>query len=859
MPGALWAKAPLALLRHRVGLLAVFSAAFLVAAGAAAGPLMNAGAESEALQSKLAQLTPLAAGLVIERPLGRGGADVARADARRRAAAVALGRTLPSVGPPVLATTMYAELSGVQGSPRFVLLMARTGAMSHVQRLDGSGPGVWLPSALAKRAGGHVELNGGFSAHGVSLLVGALYRRLDNDLGNPYWVNFASVIRSSNPDASPPAPIVLVTQAQLYRLFPGPGEVANYFEFPIDAQSMTPGRAKHIAGVFQDVTRSLAAHSALAASLGCGNGQLSCQVTSEVSDAVRLASAGNSSLRPVIDLLAGFCVLVALSAALIAGVFTGRRRAAEARLSLVGGEAHSLFLVRAALEALLPAVCGAAAGFAIAVELVRLFTPDGSVDAGVVRQAGARALLSVLASVVAVALGVTLARGRLGAGGRTTWRTVARVPWEVIALAAAVVSWLVIDSGGGLVKDPVAGSHPRLVVLLLPALVAAPFTGLIGRALRSVVLRRISTASVAVFLALRRVAAARGLVVALTVTVAAGIASLAFAEILQSSLSANSHVKAFVSNGSDVQGIIDPARAIPRSFPYPVTKVSEVFDAGSLASGQSFEAIAVDPSSLERVLAPHWSKDVRAAVHALATSNAKLPAVAVGLGTGEHVVTVGDTRTVVQVVARVRAFPGMEPAQPLLVLPVRALAHPPAESYTYVWATGPPQQVEAALLHSTLSPSYLTAVAEFSRNPDVQNITRTYGFLRIVALAIVALSLVALMLYLSGRERSQLVTSAFLRRMGISQPRQALSVALESSFLVALATVIGLAAALVTAGAIVGHVDPLAAYSPPPVADVPWLLLAGSGAGVIVVAAVVGAILTLVVRRSGVGEELRVS
>ena len=858
MPRALWAKAPLALLRHRVGLLAVFSAALLVAAGAAAGPLMNAGAESEALQSKLSQLTPLGAGLVIERPLSFDRVDVAAADARRRAAAVALGRTLSSVGPPVLATTTYAEISGVQGGPRLVLLMARTGAMSHVQRLDGNGPGVWLPSALAKRAGGHIEVNAGLSRRNLSFPVGAVYRRLDADLGNPYWVNFASVIRSSNPDASPPAPIVLLTKAQLYRLLRGAGGVANYFEFPIDAQSMTPGRAKHIARVFQNVRRSLAAHSALAASLGCGSERLPCSVSSEVSDAVRLASAGNSSLRPVIDLLAGFCVLIALSAALIAGVFTGRRRAAEARLSLVGGEARSLFLIRSALEAFLPAVGGAAAGFAIAVELVRLFTPDGSVDASIVRQAGARVVVSLLASVASVALGVTLARGRLGAGP-TTCRTVARLPWEAIALAAAVVSWLVIGSGGGLVKDPVAGSHPRLVVLLLPALVAAPFTGLAGRTFRSVVLRRISVASVAVFLALRRVAAARGLVVALTVTVAAGIASLAFAEILQSSLSANSTVKAFVSNGSDVQGIIDPARAIPRSFPYPVTKVSEVFDAGRLASGQPFEVITVDPPSLERVLAPHWSQDVRSAVHALATSQAQLPAVAVGLGTGRYVVTIGDTRTAVQVVARVRAFPGMEPTQPLLVIPVRALAHPPAESFTYVWATGPPHQVEAALLHSTLSPSYLTAVAEFSRNPDVQNITRTYGFLRIVALAIVVLSLVALMLYLSGRERSQLVTSAFLRRMGVSQPRQALSVALESSFLVALATVIGLAAALVTAGAIVGHVDPLAAYSPPPVADVPWLLLVASGAGVIAVAAVVGAILTLVVRRSGVGEELRVS
>ena len=73
MPRALWAKAPLALLRHPVGLLAVVCAAFLVGVGAAAGPLMNAGAESEALQSKLAQLTPLAAGLTIDRPLAPDG------------------------------------------------------------------------------------------------------------------------------------------------------------------------------------------------------------------------------------------------------------------------------------------------------------------------------------------------------------------------------------------------------------------------------------------------------------------------------------------------------------------------------------------------------------------------------------------------------------------------------------------------------------------------------------------------------------------------------------------------------------------------------------------------------------------
>jgi predicted lysophospholipase L1 biosynthesis ABC-type transport system permease subunit len=176
-----------------------------------------------------------------------------------------------------------------------------------------------------------------------------------------------------------------------------------------------------------------------------------------------------------------------------------------------------------------------------------------------------------------------------------------------------------------------------------------------------------------------------------------------------------------------------------------------------------------------------------------------------------------------------------------------------------VWASGPPRQVEAALTRSSLSPTYLTVLADFSHNPDVQNVTRTYGFLRIVAAAVVLLAFLALILYLSGRERAQLVTSAFLRRMGFSQARQALSVALEVGILVLVATVSGLAAALVTSGAIVGHVDPLAQYSPAPVANIPWTLLVAFAVLAMLVAALAGALLTLAVRRSDIGEALRVS
>src|SRR3569832_1341620 len=66
LPRALWKRAPLVLLRHRGVFAAIFAAPQLVAPAAAAAPLLRAGAESEALKTKLAELSPLGAGLTIE-------------------------------------------------------------------------------------------------------------------------------------------------------------------------------------------------------------------------------------------------------------------------------------------------------------------------------------------------------------------------------------------------------------------------------------------------------------------------------------------------------------------------------------------------------------------------------------------------------------------------------------------------------------------------------------------------------------------------------------------------------------------------------------------------------------------------
>jgi putative ABC transport system permease protein len=683
----------------------------------------------------------------------------------------------------------------------------------------------------------------------VTMRVGAAYRQLDADLSNPYWVNFTTRIRARNLDKPLPPTVIHVDPRDVYRIARtvGDGSVQNVYEFPIDTHGITPQRARKIAHAFESVRRS----AAIRAGLGCGR----CLFTSSLVDAVRLASASNAALAPVVTLLAGFCVLLAVAAAAVAGAFTSRRRAGESRLSLVLGERALSFGARTAIEALVPALAGAAVGVAAAVALTRVLAPEGTVDPTVARHAAALAAGSVVLSALAVAVGATFARGRL-----VPQRRRLRLSWELPVAALAAATWIVVLSGGGLVHNGAGGSHPRLVVLVLPALVAAAAAGVGARVARSALGRSVGAdAPIAVLLAVRRVAAARGLLVMLVVTIAVGIASLAFAQILRSSLDAGSLEKAYVANGSDVQGLVEPGRSPEPSFPYPATVVTEAFAAGRFASGQSFELIVVEPRSLRRVLAAHWPASVRNAVRALATSHAPLPAIAIGAAAGPQDVTIGSTSRRVDVVATPRVFPGMVPGSAVLVVPQRALGALPDLAFSYVWATGPPQQVERALARSNLAPSFLTRATDVSRSADVTTVTRTYGLLRVVAIAFALISLVGLVLYLNARSRSQLVSSEFLRRMGLPDRAQAASVSLEAALLAAFSTVVGLGAALATSGLIVDRVDPLPQYAPSATTVVPWSELLAAAAAVVVVAAVVGAMVSLAVRRDRLGEALRVA
>jgi hypothetical protein len=873
MPRALWLKAPFVLLRHRSVLLAVICASFLVALAAASAPLLRAGAESEALKGKLQELSPLAAGLTIQ----TGGArdpNLAAGDASRRAAVLRLARTLPFADAPILTTSTYAQVSGSArdgGSPADVVAMTRSDATSHVQRLSGDGHGAWVAATVARlahvRAGGLLGLVqpsfGDSGAPALRVPVGAVYLPLDQDLGNPYWVDFLAQIRPPNIDAPPLPTFLLMSRAELYRTArkAGGGVVTNVFELPVAAGSITPARAGEIAARFAEIRRSLARQTPLARRIGCP-----CRTSTSIEAALTLAAQSVAALTPVISLLAGFAALIAVGAAFVAGVFNTRRRTAEARLSVVGGESRAVYGLRAVLESLLPVLVGSVGGLLAASALTRTLTPGGTVDHAVLGSALAAAAGGAAVAIAAIAVGAFVARGP-AIERRRRRGAITRVPWELPVLAAAAISYAFVRHGGGLVKNQAIGAHPRLIVFVFPLLLAAGIAG-VGSRFARWAMRRPTIASHVVFLALRRLAAARAMLVLLTVTAAVACSAVTFAEVLGTSLDSNSSEKAYVANGADVQGLIDPAKVVPSGFRFPVTKVEESFDSAQLDDGTHVELLTVDPISLRRVMRWPWSGDPRGALAKLAGSRAPLPAIAVAAPGGIDAVRLGGRRIPIDVTARLAAFPGMAAGEPMLVVSSARLTRvaaavglkdPVGGAYAYVWARGAPRPVETALAVSALVPSFFTTVEHFLQNADLTTASRTYEFLRVIALGAAVIAFIALVLYLYARGRSQLVTSAFLVRMGMSRSSQAASVAIEAAALVSFAAAAGAGSALLAASPVVSRVDPLPLYAPPSTVVVPWLQLAGSLGLIVIVAAIAGAVASALSARSELGEALRVA
>lgn len=878
----LWAKAPFVLRRHPAVLAAIVVMSLLAALAAASSPLVRAAVESESLQGQLRQMSPLAAGFQLEGPYARLSGDRAR-----RAAATRLARTLPFVGPAVVSSQIYAQIANADGNGEAVVPLARTGALAHVHRLTPpSGDGVWISSLTAQlthlRPGDTMRLTvyavAAAAPPVVSLRVAGIYQRLDTDTGNPYWANWLRTILPASADSPPQPQFVLMpeqTFLRVARAFAPVDVFARYdqnrYELPVDPSGITVTGAKRLLRQFAQLrTEILRPGSPLGRSLCFGDTRgAGCATSSSLDAALAIAGHDVAAVGSTISLLSWCGIAIALALSVAAGVFLVRRRADETHVVYTRGEAAGSFAARTALEAALPAAVGAACGLGVALLALGAFAPSGTVAGDTATAAGLRALAGWAGAVVCVALGAAAAYPRRPATGHG--RAIARVPWETLPLAAAAALLALVVAGGGLAHDAGGDSHPRLVVFVLPVLAAAGIAGLGVRLVRRLLGHRSHGRSAAAFLALRRLSAARGLLVAVVVASAGAFSMYAYAATLSASLDRTAGEKALVSNGSDVQAIVDPRNTITKPFRFPVAIVEVDQLNVSFPSGAPVDLIAGDPASVARTLlwGAGWGDDPRPLLRRLATEPDKLPLAAIatpGAPPTDAIVDQGK-RIPVRVIGHA-ALPAASAGRPALFVARAALRRaarrigfldPGPQADGILWAKGAPRTVEPALIESDLAPAFMTTPSHIRQDPSVGAAERSYRYVQAIGLAAAVLSLVALLLYLQARQRSQLIASALVRRMGLGAGADAVAVGLEAAAIVLFAAVAGGAVATATARPIVGRVDALPLYAPAPVYVVPWTALLAGGAVAVAVAACLGALATVIAARSNVAEALRVA
>lgn len=865
--------------------LAVFVAALLAALASSSSPFVTTAAASEALKNKLADLSSFATGIEItgsrEFAFGDESArQIERAEAQRHTAAEGLRARLGHVGRPVYTSESPTQVGGPKGDV-YVTLMARTDVLAHVTVLrQVSGPGVFISDIAAQGAGlraGDVlrvdALQRFTQTSSLHLRVKGIYRALAHSPETDYWGNFFQDIYPQCLDCNVPPTYLFLSPSELAHIVAGRDVAwATTVEMPADPHGITLGAARSLDRKIEGLRAALP-RSSLGQKLGCALRVSSgdCKVLSSLDAAVILADRNANAVTPAVTLLSDLGTGIALAVAAAAGIFLVRRRRAEAALLYARGEHAGVFATRTLLEVLAPALAGGAAGFGLAYVLTDAFAPSGSISTGTVWSGAAHA-------AVAVAVGIALLVACAAASFLHLYDTGMRragwlrwLPWEVALLAVALVLYLRIRSGGAVTHG--ASHAPTLAVFVFPLVLVAAVAGLAARVVR-IALQRGSRGGRGlrppVYLALRRLAAARGLVVVLAVVTAAALGAFFYVETLASSLHHTTLEKAYMATGSDAQVIVQDSQELPRSFPYPITRVQFSNQNASLPDGTDVDVMLVDPATLESTL--HWQGDwgpsPERALRTLASSPARpLPVIVTSDIAQAHTLVLGGRSFGVRVIDSVRAFPFMAQGIPLVITSFGALHELEQRTRlygslgvlsTFIWGKGPPARIGRAL--AALQPTYPPSTIDtYLHAPDVVLATRTFTFMRLIAVGAGVLALLGLLLYLQARQRSQTIASALARRMGFARGAETFSLCLELVGLLVFAAVLGGGVAVAAAAPVVHRIDPLPNDPPGPIFTVPTLELVLAAVALVLVAIAAGALTSWFARRTDVSEALRVA
>ncbi|MGY1842381.1 hypothetical protein [Modestobacter sp. SYSU DS0875] len=855
-----WTRAPLLGLRSPAAVVAVLVTTAILACAVASAPLFLSSARSAALQQQLAPQCAEAgwvqAGVTTrqfdQNGVPRGGTASAAVDDALAAAWAAQGRT----SRPVLATSEMVGQNRGPGAASVtdaagrdvaipVSLFHRPDALQHVEVVgEQPGAGLWLPVGYADGAG--ITLGDRIAVAGTPVTVTGLYTDLFAVDPGPYWCDYRLLYANdTSSDVPPPAFALATDPATFHEVAAGFTGVQQLAQVPVEAGELSISDARALLAAqdrAQDDTWEL---------LGVPAAELDVSwVNPRLVEAVQRAELIESGLRGPVVPVAVAGALLALVLVAAAGSFWADRRVTEVRLLAARGVGPVPLAGKAALELGLPALAGAALGWAASRLLIGGVGPADDLDSSATTAAlaaGAAAFVVGLGAAAAVA-GLR-ARGAaerpLGAAPR--WP--ATVPWELALLVAAAWCWLLLESRDAVVTDAGVAQVNGLLVAF-PLLAVAGAAALLARLVTALLprLRRwAGRRSPAVFLAVNRLTAARLATATLLAAVTLPVAVLGYTATLTASSQATLDAKVGVQVGAERAltsvSRLDAVPGVEQIGTFVVRYDGDVVGAEGVRT--DVQVLAVDPGTFagtafwDDSFADDPLPELMAALQGPAVDG-RVPVVAQGVPLGDPQLRLGTAPLAAEVVAQARVLPGRRTVDPVVL--VAADRVPTIERsagsarQSEIWTNGRLAPAVDALVDAGGLPGREITPAAVLNTANFLGITWTFGYLSALAVFVGVIAVGGLLLYLEARSRTRVAGYVMARRLGLTRRAHLRSL---------LAELIGVAAAgvllggLLAAGAVAlvhRRLDVDLLRPPTPLLDVRWPAL-GLSAGVVVVVA----------------------
>ena len=864
-----WTRAPMLGLRQPAAVLAVLVTSAILACAVASAPLFLSSARSAALQQQLSQRcdevarpqSGVSANLVDEQgdPLqsdtsARPDVDEellqAWADAGMTAEPVLATATIGAASPRSQPAIIGRSDGALVSSP--VTLFHRPAALEHVEVVEqGEGDGVWVPQSVAEQEG--LAVGDLLTFGDQQAPVAGVYQDLAvAHADDPYWCDYRLLfLNEASANTAPPAIVLASDEETFYRLAAASvGWAVRLQQVPVDASSLSITDARGLLATQRRIIEAsglTAEWTSYASEVAVPNDRLA--------DVVERAELIESGLRGPVVPVAVAGALLALVLVAAAGSFWADRRATEVWLLAARGVGPVPLAGKAALELGVPALAGAAVGWAASRALIAGLGPADDLDPSATTAAawaGVAAFVVGLgaASVVAGLRARGTAERPLGAAPR--WPS--RVPWELGLLLAAAWCWVLLQSRDAVVSVANVAQVNGLLVAF-PLLAIAGSAVLLGRLVTALLPRLRHWAgrrSPAVFLAVNRLTAARLATGTLLVAVTLPVAVLGYTATLTASSQTTLDAKVGVQIGAAAVASsvtrFEPIPAIEAAGTYVLRYDADVAagaDEGNSRGRVDVQVLAVDPDDFARTafwddsFADSSLPELMAALQGPEVDG-RLPVVAAGLGTGDPDLRLGSAAVAAEVVEVARVLPGRRTADPVVLVAADRLPGIDRSAgsgrVAELWVDDDLPGAVDALAEAGAQNIRTVDPAGVQETANFLGITWTFGYLSALAVFVGVIAVGGLLLYLEARSRTRVAGYVMARRLGLSRAAHLRSLLVELGGVAVAGVLLGGVLAAGAVALVYRRLDVDLVRPPTPLLDVPWPALVLSAVVVALVA-----------------------